>query len=290
MIRSFRHLSGTALALFAILAGTGLARGTAPAAQLDASAEEVDLELVLATDVSYSVDFEEAKLQRIGYIEAIQHPSVIAAIQSGVLGRIVVTYVEWADEDYQNQLIGWTVISDRPTAQAFAAKLSEAPIRTQLYTAIGSALVYCAGLIEANAFEGLRKVIDISGDGTNNEGRWLYQARAAVLAQGITINGLPILNDRPQPGGLATPRQMKLDEYFKDEVIGGPGAFIVAAEGFSDFRAAILSKMIREIAHAPATPRQPARTAHSQASQERRPAPDLNTAKFLPADNLLSEN
>lgn len=213
--------------------------------------EEVDLELVLAVDVSYSVDSEEAALQRRGYVDALRHPSVIEAVQSGMLGQIAVTYVEWADANYQIQVVDWHIISDQATAYQFAEHLEQAPIRTQLYTAIGNALSYSADLIVANAYEGTRKVIDLSSDGTNNEGRWLYQARAEVLAQNITINGLPILNDRPQPGGLATPRQMKLDDYFRDQVIGGPGAFIVAAEDFNDFRAAILSKLIREIAQRP---------------------------------------
>lgn len=226
---------------------------------------EVDLELVLAVDVSYSVDSEEAALQRRGYVDALRHPSVIEAVQSGMLGRIAITYVEWADADYQIQVVDWRIISDQATAYQFAEHLEQAPIKTQLYTALGNALSFSADLIVNNAYDGTRKVIDISSDGTNNEGRWLFQARAEVLAQNITINGLPILNDRPQPGGLATPRQMKLDDYFRDQVIGGPGAFIVAAEDFNDFRAAILSKLIREIAQRPDNthPRHAAAESHA---------------------------
>ncbi len=216
--------------------------------------EEVDLELVLAVDISGSVDNFEAQTQREGYIAAITHPSVIEAIQSTFNGKIAVTYVEWADAYLQDQLVGWHVVSDEASAAAFAAALNSQPLARGFRTSISHAIDFSADLFANNGFAGMRKVIDISGDGPNNRGRPLALAREEAISKGITINGLPILNDRPQPWGpMGTPKDMKLNLYFDDRVIGGPGAFSVPAESFEDFRAAILSKLIREIANAPNT-------------------------------------
>ena len=223
--------------------------------------EEVDLELVLAVDISCSVDRFEAQTQRDGYIAAITHPSVLAAIRSGFLGRIAVTYVEWADAYYQNQLVDWAVIEDEASANAFAAQLAAGPLNRAYYTSISHAIDFATVLFDTNGYAGLRQVIDISGDGRHNQGRSLAAARAEALSRGITINGLPILNDRPQPIGTPTPMEMKLDAYYQDNVIGGPGAFMVAAEDFEAFREAILSKLIREIAAAPGPTRLAAGTA-----------------------------
>lgn len=212
--------------------------------------EEVDLELVLAVDISFSVDAVEARTQRQGYIDAMSHPSVLAAIESGYLGKIAVTYVEWADAYYQNQLVRWSVVSDVKSAMMFSGRLAEEPINRAYYTSISHAIDFAASLFDGNGYVGLRKVIDISGDGPHNQGRRLAVARQEALDRGITINGLPILNDRPQPWGImATPRDMKLDLYYDNYVIGGPGAFYVPAEDFQAFRSAILSKLIREIAN-----------------------------------------
>ena len=214
--------------------------------------EEVDLELVLAVDISGSVDNFEAQTQRQGYIDAITHPTVIQAIQSTFHGKIAVTYVEWADAYLQNQLVGWQLISDEASAEAFAATLEQQPLARGFRTSISHAIDFSADLFANNNYAGMRKVIDISGDGPNNRGRPLTIAREEALSKGITINGLPILNDRPQPWGpMGTPKDMKLDLYYNDYVIGGPGAFAVPAENFEDFRAAILSKLIREIVNAP---------------------------------------
>jgi hypothetical protein len=215
--------------------------------------EDVDLELVLAVDISGSVDNFEAETQREGYIAAIIHPSVIEAIQSTFHGKIAVTYVEWADAYLQNQLVGWYVVSDQASADRFAAALTAQPLARGFRTSISHAIDYSADLFTDNGYAGVRRVIDISGDGPNNRGRPLALAREEAVSTGITINGLPILNDRPQPWGpMGTPKDMKLDLYYDDYVIGGPGAFSVPAESFEDFRAAILSKLIREIANAPA--------------------------------------
>ncbi len=216
--------------------------------------EEVDLELVLAVDISFSVDTVEARTQRDGYIAAMSHPSVLAAIESGFLGKIAVTYVEWADAYYQNQLVRWSVVSDEESAALFAGQLAERPLNRAYYTSISHAIDFSTDLFDSNGYAGLRKVIDISGDGPHNQGRRLADARREALDKGITINGLPILNDRPQPWGImSTPRDMQLDLYYSDYVIGGPGAFFVAAEDFEAFRSAILSKLIREIANVPAS-------------------------------------
>jgi hypothetical protein len=214
--------------------------------------EDVDLELVLAVDISFSVDGVEARMQREGYISAISHPSVLAAIESGFLGKIAVTYVEWADAYYQNQLVHWSVVSDEESAMIFAGQLAGQPLNRAYYTSISHAIDFSTSLFEGNGYVGLRKVIDISGDGPHNQGRRLSDARREALDKGITINGLPILNDRPQPWGImSTPRDMQLDLYYSDYVIGGPGAFFVTAEDFVVFRSAILSKLIREIANVP---------------------------------------
>ena len=212
-----------------------------------ARAEPVDLELVLAVDISRSVDDEEARLQREGYVEAFRDPRVINAIQSGPLGAIAVAYVEWAGVDYQRTMIDWFRIHDGESAGEFAAKIAALPRLSMGWTSISGAIDYCS-LLFGNGYEGARRVIDVSGDGANNSGRAARFARDAAVASGIVINGLPILNDRPNFG---RPAERDLDLYYETEVIGGPGSFIIAAEDFNAFGAAILSKLIREIAEAP---------------------------------------
>jgi hypothetical protein len=233
----------------AALLGT-LLSGPAPAGAEDLP---VDLELVLAVDISGSVDEVEARLQREGYIAALRHPHVIEAIMGGMLGRIALTYVEWAGDHYQRVMLDWTLIENAAGAQAFADALAETPLITAHWTSLSGAIDFAAPLFEANGFDGLRRVIDISGDGYNNRGRSLERAREAALAAGITINGLPIVNDRPNPWGGAPPRD--LDRYYEERVIGGPGAFIVVAEDYTAFASAILSKLLLEIAGA--TPPRP---------------------------------
>jgi hypothetical protein len=213
-----------------------------------ASAQDlaVDLELVLAVDISGSVDEVEARLQREGYIAALRHPQVIEAITSGMLGRIALTYVEWAGDYYQRTMLDWTLIEDAAGAHGFADALAETPLMTAHWTSLSGAIDYAAPLFESNGFEGLRRVIDISGDGYNNRGRPVELARDAAVAAGITINGLPIVNDRPNPWGGLPPQD--LDLYFEEQVIGGPGAFIVVAEDYTAFASAILGKLLLEIA------------------------------------------
>ena len=208
--------------------------------------QAVDLELVLAVDVSGSVDSYEAQLQRDGYVQAILDPNILLAIQSGVLGRIAATYIEWAGFDYQRTAVEWTLIHDAGSARAFAMQVARAGIITARRTSISALIDYATPRFGDNGFEGTRLVIDISGDGPNNSGNFVTHARDATVAAGITINGLPILNDRPNQFGY--PIMKGLDLYYRECVIGGPGAFMVVAENFEDFAEAIRSKLILEIA------------------------------------------
>ena len=238
------------------LATALLLAGTAVAKPGPVRAEEipVDLELVLAVDMSGSIDREEATLQRQGYLAALVHPKVIDAIRSGPSGRIAVIYVEWAGERYQRTVVDWGLIDGEQSAQTFAAALAAAPILTERWTSISAGIDYAVGMLENNDFVGARRVIDVSGDGYNNSGRPVTAARDEAVAKGVTINGLPILNDKPGPGGW--PPAADLDKYYEANVIGGPGAFIVPAESFETFAQAILSKMILEIAQPDGTGRQ----------------------------------
>jgi hypothetical protein len=208
----------------------------------------VDLELVLAVDVSGSVDEVEANQQRQGYIEALRDPLVHRAIEQGAHQRIAVTYVEWAGANFQQTVVGWTLLDGPAACERLAAMLAEAPIGRGRWTSISGAIDYAVPLFDGNGYAGERRVIDISGDGTNNNGRPVEDARWDALERGIVINGLPILNDRPQPFGMPTPRQLALDDYYERWVIGGPGSFMVAATDFDDFRRAVLAKLVREIA------------------------------------------
>jgi hypothetical protein len=213
----------------------------------------VDLELVLAVDISGSVDRVEARLQREGYIAALRHPQVIEAIQGGMLGRIAVTYVEWANDHYQRTMLDWTLLEHAEHAFAFADALAETPLMTAAWTSLSGAIDYAATLFDDNGYDGVRRVVDISGDGYNNRGRFPELARDEAVAAGITINGLPIINDRPNRWGGRPPAD--LDLYFEERVIGGPGAFIVVADDYTAFASAILSKLLLEIAGEPPPPR-----------------------------------
>ena len=219
----------------------------------DGQAEEtVDVELILAVDVSGSIDEDEARLQRQGYIDAIMNALVIDAIKSGPLQRIALTYFEWSGDYHQRTVVDWMVIDGERTAQAFTQALAEAPLVKANRTSISAAIDYAQKQFARNSVEGTRKVIDISGDGYNNIGRSVTDARDDALAQGTIINGLPIINENPNPYGRPGPKD--LDEYFRDYVIGGPGSFVIVAHSFNDFSNAILNKLIREIADAGAKP------------------------------------
>lgn len=210
-----------------------------------AHSEEVDLELVLAIDVSGSIDEEEAKLQRQGYLQAFVDKEIIRAITSGAKRKIAVTYIEWAGEQFQRTVADWHVIHDAASAQVFASRVAEIPVSTERWTSISAAIDYSMKRFSESPHKSGRRVIDISGDGRNNNGRDIESARAAALNAGVVINGLPVINDRPQRWG--GPPERDLDKYYADYVIGGPGSFLVVARGFEDFALAIRTKLLREI-------------------------------------------
>ncbi len=208
----------------------------------------VDLELVLAVDVSRSMDMDEQALQRDGYVAAFRHADVIDAIASGATGRIAVSYVEWAGPAYQTTLVPWTIIDGKDAALAFADRLAAAPMSREHGTSIANGLIYVGPSFEANGFAGERRVIDVSGDGPNNMGMPVAAARDPLVAMGVTINGLPIMIKRP--GGFASIEN--LDIYYEDCVIGGSGAFLVPVTDIQKLASAIRRKLVLEIAARPA--------------------------------------
>jgi hypothetical protein len=246
------------LALALLLAGLW---ATVP--QRDAKAQdlEVDLELVLAVDVSRSMDLKEQELQRNGYAQAISHPDVIAAIDGGQLQRIAVTYVEWAGPGRERVIVPWRLIDSEESAQAMTQSLSSASLSSWSGTSITTALTFSSFLFQNNGYEGLRRVIDISGDGPNNAGGLVTIARDQVIAEGITINGLPILAGTPGAYGIEY-----LDAYYEACVIGGPGAFMVTVFDMETFAVAIRQKLILEIA---------GRSPWKQYAQATREVPDV---------------
>jgi hypothetical protein len=203
---------------------------------------EVDLALVLAVDISYSMDPDEQELQREGFAEAFRSQEVQDAIRSGMLGRIAVTYMEWGSSYDQRVLVPWTVLDGAETILHFAATLDALPLRRGMRTSISAALDRAVGLFDESGVSPTRKVIDVSGDGANNEGRPVLQAREEVLAKGITINGLPLMLKQPGYMDIAD-----LDLYFRDCVIGGPGSFMVPVRGKEHLKEAIKTKIILEV-------------------------------------------
>lgn len=207
--------------------------------------EPVDVALVLAVDVSRSIDEDEARLQREGYRSAVSDPKVVEAIRGGMLGSIALCYIEWAGIEYQRTVIPWTRIAAQPDADGWAATLERAPRASLSWTSVSGAIEASRRALGECPHEATRKVIDVSGDGVNNSGPPAELARDRAVVDGITINGLPILNDRPT-FGRAPP--VPLDIYYRDSVIGGQGAFMIAAEDFESFGNAVRRKLIREIA------------------------------------------
>jgi hypothetical protein len=206
---------------------------------------DVDVELVLAVDISYSMDPEELTLQREGYVAAITSPEFLNALRGGMHARVAVTYIEWAGVIEQKIVVPWRLIDGPATAEAMAAEIGRAPLRRAYRTSISGALNFSLPLFDGNGFSGLRRVIDVSGDGTNNQGPLVTLARDEVLAKGVTINGLPIMLKRPNPATMDIPN---LDIYYEDCVIGGPGAFVVPIREREKFREAIRTKLVLEIA------------------------------------------
>ncbi len=215
----------------------------------------VDLQLVLAVDVSRSIDEVEAELQRRGYVEALTAPRVVDAILSGEHKRIALCYVEWAGTHYRAVVIDWTIIDSEGAARRFAERLAESPRTSQSWTAVGAALAFSAARFETSGLTSKRRTIDISGDGRTNDGPPAELIRDRLVAQGIVINGLPVMMNRTNFG---RPPDLLLDKYYEENVIGGPGSFMIVAANFEDFGRAVRSKLIREISSAepthPATP------------------------------------
>jgi Protein of unknown function (DUF1194) len=215
------------------------------------AAEKVDLLLVLAADVSRSMDDPKFRLQRSGYVEALTNPRVLEAIQSGTNRRIAVSFLEWSGVVSQKVVVDWAIISDEASARRFADGLVEAPRSFADRTSISAGIDFAMAQFDRSPYEGLRRTIDVSGDGTNNSGRDVTVARDDAVNKGVTINGLVILSDSPTPwnpehtnppGGLAN--------YYRNNVIGGPGAFVMVAENFKSFGNALINKLIAEIAQA----------------------------------------
>ncbi len=211
-------------------------------------ATEVDVELVLAVDISYSMDPEEQRMQREGYIQALVSPQFLNALKSGPYGRIGVAYLQWASQLDQDVLLPWTVIDGPESARRVAERLTEAPYRRAQRTSISGAIDASLKLFEGNGLSGLRRVIDISGDGTNNSGRPVTQARDEAVQQGVIINGLPLLV-RPSSWGFND--IANLDEYYEDCVIGGVGAFLIPIRDRAQFIEATRTKLVQEIAMTP---------------------------------------
>jgi hypothetical protein len=212
-----------------------------------ADAIAVDVELVLAVDVSESMDPEEFAIQRAGYAEALRHAGFIRAVLSGPNGRIALSYFEWAGTVRRRSIVPWQVIDGADSARAFAKTLESLPANVFRGTSISAALDFGASSIETNGFDGARRVIDISGDGPNNFGGPVVQARDAAVSHGIVINGLPILI-RPSPIFPA------MDRYYAECVTGGPGSFVLPIRSASEFATAIRRKLILEVGGASPDP------------------------------------
>lgn len=216
---------------------------------------EVDLLLVLAVDVSRSVDDRKFKLQREGYAAALTSPRVLAAIRSVPTGRIAICFVEWSGQSAQAVVVDWTVVGSEAEARDFAVRILAAQRFFMDRTAIGSAIDYSVAQIERSTIKAPRHVIDVSGDGTSNTGRDVTAARDDAMRKGIVINGLAILSEVPLPWNpMHTHPPGGLLKYYQDNVIGGPGAFALAAEGHEAFGQLIINKLVKEIALAPPIP------------------------------------
>jgi Protein of unknown function (DUF1194) len=242
-----------AVLLAGILAGGDVASIAAPGPAgsrvADKQAEDarptVDVELVLAVDVSYSMDMDELAIQREGYAQAIVSKEFLQALRSGPNGKISVTYFEWAASSDQKIIIPWRLIDGPETADAVANEIMKTPIRRASRTSISGAIYFAMPLFNEDPYHGLRKVIDISGDGPNNNGPPVTIARDEALSKGIVINGLPIMVKEPS---YSTMDIDNLDYYYEDCVIGGPGAFVVTIKDREKFKEAIRTKLLLEVA------------------------------------------
>jgi hypothetical protein len=240
-----RALGRIAAGLFGLLLPVAATAGVSRLADTSATAVPVDVELVIAVDVSYSMDPDEQKLQREGYVRALTSREFLGALREGAHGKIAVTYFEWAGQFDQKIVMPWRLIDGPEAADAVAAEIASAPYRRASRTSISGGLLFGSKLFETSGYRGTRRVIDVSGDGANNAGELVAPMRDRVLAQGIVINGLPIMLKRPNPGTLDIER---LDIYYEDCVIGGPGAFVVPIHNTEQFIDATRTKLVLEIA------------------------------------------
>lgn len=265
------YISIGALLIAGAIAGGNMARGEAPDAPLpltyaslakphatakhstaDALAQRkdvspvVDVELILAVDISYSMDLDELALQREGYALAVTSQEFLKALKTGPTGKVAITYFEWAASSDQKVIIPWRVVDGPESAGAIAAEILKAPLRRASRTSISGAINFSLPLFEQNPYPGIRKVIDISGDGPNNNGVPVTVARDAALEKGITINGLPIMVKELNPATMDIPN---LDLYYEDCVIGGPGSFVVSIKAKEKFAEAIRTKLVLEVAN-----------------------------------------
>lgn len=240
------------------------------AAPQSRAAEEVDVALVLAVDVSLSMSREELEIQRRGYAAALLHDHVLQAIADGARGRVAVAYVEWAGSRMQRVVVPWTVIAGREDAQRVVAQLSAQPPNSARRTSISGALAFAGDMLAESGFQTPRRVIDISGDGPNNEGAPVADVRDALTRRGITINGLPLMTN----GGFTTSYDIgELDRYYADCVIGGPGAFMVPVNDWDQFPEAVRRKLVMELAGA-ASPRRASAASPPVMLAQARPSAD----------------
>ncbi|MBM3620410.1 MAG: DUF1194 domain-containing protein [Alphaproteobacteria bacterium] len=226
-------------------AAAGVALAPLAAREALAGPMDVDLRLVLAVDVSRSVDAEEYELQKDGYARALTDQRIVDAITSGPLQRIGLCYVEWAGPQMQRTPIDWILIDSKASCERVAARISGLPYEPHSWTGVGAAMRYAAGKFESGPFHSRRMVIDVSGDGRNNNGPPADIVRDELVAKNIVINGLPIVSDKPNFG---RPPERDLDRWYEENVIGGPGSFMMVANGFGDFARAVRNKLSREIA------------------------------------------
>jgi len=220
--------------------------------RVQGGATAVDSEVVLAVDVSYSMDPDEQHLQREGYVQALTSREFMAALRGGPNARIAISYFEWANVGDQKVLLPWRLIDGPEAAGAVADELAAAPYRRAARTSISGALMFAQSLFESSGYRGIRRVIDVSGDGANNNGPPVTLVRDDVLAKGTTINGLPIMLKKPN---LMAMDIEDLDIYYEDCVIGGPGAFVIAIKEREKFTEAIRNKLVQEVAGRTLAPR-----------------------------------
>jgi hypothetical protein len=233
-----------------LMAGSDVSVVAAPGPQVaqqraESDASAVDVQLILAVDVSYSMDMDELAIQREGYAQAIVSKDFLQALKTGPHGKVAVTYFEWAASSDQKIIIPWRVIDGPESADAVAAEILKTPIRRASRTSISGAIYFAMPLFDDSPYHGLRRVIDISGDGPNNNGPPVTIARDEALSKGIVINGLPIMVKEPS---YSTMDIDNLDFYYEDCVIGGPGSFVVSIKDREKFKEAIRTKLLLEVA------------------------------------------